>query len=89
MDHVALNTPRSKRLAQKAVTPKTSSKKRRLELDSNSWEVHELLNHKTVDEHRFFLVRWKGYTAEHDSWERESNLQCPKILKNYLKKNNM
>lgn len=91
----ALSTPRTKRSARAAETPtksqkkSTPNKKRRLQLDSVSWEVQELMDHKYEDGDRYFRVHWKGYTSEDDTWEREENLQCPRILKSYLKKNNL
>lgn len=52
--------------------------------DDDVYEVDKILKHKNGKE-RQFLVRWKGFTAKHDTWERESNLMCPAKLKNYLK----
>lgn len=57
--------------------------------DKNIFEVEKLLKHKVQRKERFFLVRWKKYDASHDTWERESNLFCPQILKAYLKKNGL
>lgn len=44
--------------------------------------VERLLDDKLVNE-RQYLVRWKGYDATADTWERESNLRCDSILKKY------
>lgn len=30
-----------------------------------------------------FLVRWKGYAAEHDTWEPRANLTCGRLLREY------
>lgn len=46
----------------------------------NNYEVKELLDHRKRNTQREFLVRWK------DTWEKESSLNCPKILKAYLKR---
>lgn len=46
--------------------------------------LEQLLNDKYVRNVRCFLVRWSGFGPEHDTWERESNLLCPHILKKYL-----
>ena len=37
-----------------------------------------------------FLIRWKGYSPDSDSWEPESHLKnCPKTLFDYKKDNKM
>lgn len=65
----------------KATVHKTASKE---------YEVQQFLSHKMKNRKRFFLVRWKGYSSEHDSWESEENIMnCPKILSEYLKVNNL
>lgn len=51
-----------------------------------TYEVEKLLSHKYENNERFFLVRWNGYDKSHDSWERESNLNCDEILQKYLKR---
>lgn len=54
--------------------------------DAEEYEVEKLLDHKTVTE-LHFLVRWKNYDADHDSWVSKSNLSCTKILKTYMRQN--
>lgn len=57
------------------------------ESNENVYEVEKLINDKIKRDGRYFLVRWKGYTSKYDTWERESNLNCPGILKKYLQAN--
>lgn len=49
------------------------------------YEIDELIDHRIRNE-REFLVRWKGFGSEEDSWERECNILCSKTLNEYLKK---
>jgi len=39
------------------------------------WEVEKILNKKKIREVEKYLVRWKGFTAEGDIWERKENLK--------------
>ena len=39
------------------------------------WEVEKILNKRKVRGKDKFLVRWKGFTAEGDTWENIENLQ--------------
>lgn len=47
------------------------------------YEVEKLLDHKMEKGVRYYLVRWMGYSEQFDTWEKESNLECPDILNAY------
>lgn len=49
------------------------------------YEVEKILEQKKQKGVWLYKIRWKGYGAEHDTWEKESNLKCPKILKAFKK----
>jgi len=38
------------------------------------WEIEKILNKRKIREVDKYLVRWKGFTAEHDIWERKKDL---------------
>ena len=44
------------------------------------FEVEEILNKRMIRGKEKFLVRWKGYTAEEDTWENRKNLENAKEL---------
>jgi len=44
------------------------------------FEVKKILNKRIVREKKKFLVRWKGYMAEEDTWENRKNLENAKEL---------
>jgi len=39
------------------------------------WEVEKILNKKKIREVEKYLVRWKGFIAKGDTWERKENLK--------------
>jgi len=39
------------------------------------WEVEKILNKKKIREVEKYLVRWKRFTTEEDTWERRENLK--------------
>jgi len=44
------------------------------------FEIEKILNKRTVKEKEKFLVKWKGYTVEEDTWENRENLENVKEL---------
>jgi len=44
------------------------------------WEVEKILNKKKIRGVEKYLIRWKGFTAEGDTWERRENLKNAKEL---------
>lgn len=53
------------------------------------YNVDIILEHKMVGSEYFFLLRWKNFGPEFDSWEPRCNLFCKKLLKAYETKNNL
>jgi Chromo (CHRromatin Organisation MOdifier) domain len=52
------------------------------------YEVESIVNHRRVNStgrpKYEYLVRWKGYSAENDTWEDERNLaNAPAVVKGY------
>lgn len=57
-----------------------------LSKDDGDFEVEKIINHKKQRGGKIlFMIRWKGYGPEFDSWEPQSNLNCPAILQNYIR----
>jgi hypothetical protein len=57
------------------------------------YEVEEIMDHRDTtvgrQNRRQFLIKWVGYDAIHNSWERESNLvSCDEALATYWTKFN-
>lgn len=47
------------------------------------FEVQEIVDTRVVDDHREFLVRWKGYAPEEDTWEPAAGIDADVIAKYY------
>lgn len=47
------------------------------------YAVEYILDDKTVNRKKYYLVHWKGYGSDDDSWEPEKNLNCPYLLDKY------
>jgi len=39
------------------------------------WEVEKILNKRKIRGVEKYLVQWKGFTAEEDTWERKKDLK--------------
>lgn len=48
------------------------------------YEVEKIMDHSVRHKEKLFMVRWKGYGSEHDSWQSEKDLDCPDLLQKYL-----
>lgn len=48
------------------------------------FKVEKLINLRTIKGRRQFLVRWKGYRESADTWENEKDLNCPKLIEEFL-----
>jgi len=44
------------------------------------WEVEKILNKKKIKGVEKYLIWWKGFTVEEDTWERRENLKNTKEL---------
>jgi len=50
------------------------------------WEVEHILNKRKVKGKDKYLVRWKGFTAESDTWEGRENLKnVQEVIKEFEK----
>jgi len=48
--------------------------------EEEEFEMEKILNKRTIRGKEKFLVKWKGYTAEEDTWENRENLGNAKEL---------
>src|SRR5882757_11395287 len=50
------------------------------------WEVEAILSHKGVGNRRRYLIKWKGYSSNENTWEPEKHLKNAKATVNLYKK---
>ena len=55
--------------------------------DEPEWEVDAILDSRRFGRKRTlqYCVRWKGYSAAHNSWEPANNVHAPELVKRYYK----
>jgi transposase InsO family protein len=53
-------------------------------LDSPSYEVDKILNHRNTVHGREYLVRWKGYSGAHNTWEPPESFDDESAIRKYL-----
>ena len=51
------------------------------------YEVEQILGQCTYGccKKKQYLIKWKGYSAMHNSWEPAKNIHAPELVKRYLK----
>jgi len=49
------------------------------------WEVEEILNSRWHQRRFQFLVKWKGFSREHNSWEVASDVKAPDLVAEYYR----
>ena len=69
------------------ISPKGISKKKKffvsyinISYNSEHYEVEKVIG-KRSEPHEQYLVRWKGYGSEHDSWCDVDDLRCARLVK--------
>lgn len=50
---------------------------------SIEYEVDSILDYRTSGGHREYLIRWKHYQSDMDSWEREDSLNCDSLVEKF------
>lgn len=56
------------------------------EEEEEEYEVQDIVDHKVVKGKTQYLIRWKGWGPDGDTWEPEGTLSCPDIVTKYLEK---
>lgn len=63
--------------------PKNAGPSKKKKGGEERYEVEAILDHKFEDNLKYFLIRWKGYDKNTDSWESQYSISCPALLTKY------
>ena len=83
----ATTTMRAKRRKNDRTTRRQAPTRSSL-AEVDIYNVQAILDHKDQDGETFFLVRWEGYDATHDSWVNKNDFQSEEIIRTYYEKIN-
>jgi len=50
------------------------------------WEVEEILDSRWHRRRFQYLIKWKGYSHEHNSWESTSKVSAPALIAEFHRK---
>ena len=51
------------------------------EQEDDEYEVEKIVNYDKKSQR--YLIKWKGYPSEENTWEPLTNLNCPRLLRRY------
>lgn len=55
--------------------------------EPKEFEVEKIIEvHFKKDKNREFLIRWKGFGPNDDTWEPEEHLNCPHLIEKFMHK---
>ncbi|CAH0761202.1 unnamed protein product [Diatraea saccharalis] len=66
---------------------KKKSEKEDKNVDEEEYEVEKIIDSKRIKGKLHYLIRWKGYSADSDTWEPENTLSCPELINKFNDEN--
>ena len=73
--HLVVNVSRIVRYKEQ-IKGQKKKKEKPIEVEGvEEWKVEKILNKKKIRGVEKYLIRWKGFTAERDTWEMKENLK--------------
>jgi hypothetical protein len=50
------------------------------------WVVEEILDSKFINRKLWYLVKWKDFSIEHNSWEPWDNVHAPELIADFYRR---
>lgn len=72
--------------------PKKNRKRKAREIEQQEEEVfsvEKIVSKKVVEGKTQYLLKWKGYDSDENTWEPEENLDCQDLLDEFNKRTKM
>ncbi|XP_068618529.1 chromobox protein homolog 3-like [Battus philenor] len=77
------NTPKKPKTNKSKNKKKKAYKSKKIEEAEEEYEVEKVVDSKRIKGKLHYLIRWKGYSAESDTWEPENTLSCPELINKF------
>lgn len=55
--------------------------------EEEQYEVEEIVGSRTRSKQTQYYIKWKNFPESQNTWEFESNVDCPELIAEYLEKN--
>jgi RNase H-like domain found in reverse transcriptase/Reverse transcriptase (RNA-dependent DNA polymerase)/Integrase zinc binding domain/Chromo (CHRromatin Organisation MOdifier) domain/Integrase core domain len=62
---------------------KNTATQEQIAIEETEYEVERIIDKRTRNGHAEYLIKWKGYEDEDNTWEPTRNLYCPDKIKEY------